>query len=301
VQLEFVASQSSSTVKHIRHYRYRNFWEWQNKLVKEGFLKIHSASETRALYSLKPPLQILIASQVVERVKQRYKPDREIGGILLAEPVKIGIENMLLIDHLRFIRNVSKDPRNYQARGDRTQHMHRCLMGTKNCVRYFPIWFHSHPRKSKDLPESIMAFFEMGTSDADKRMATRKIAYSHNANYLTFAFPSALVVVTQDDKTFVGVYGGFITPEDFREYVQKLLGKSMEAIISWSLKGESIWRMIAGILGGLSIGFVGAISHSGFRALATQIAIVRKELDADPNYFAVSENHDLRIIIPERS
>jgi len=298
-----VDSQNSSTPTHIKHYKYRNFWEWQNKLVKEGVLKIHSASETRDIYSLKPPLQILITSQVVERVKRRYKPDWEIGGILLAEPILTGSANTLLIDHLRFIRNVSKDPGKYQARGDRTQHMHQCLRGTKIGVRYFPIWFHSHPRKSKDLHESIMAFFEMGTSDADKRAATHKITYSTDTKHLTFAFPSALVVVTYDDKTFVGVYGGFITPDDFRKYVQKLLGKSMEAIINWGLKGESIWGTIAGILGGLAVGFVGAgaISHPVFRALATQIAIVRKELDADPNYFAVSENHDLRIIIPESS
>lgn len=281
----------------IKHYKYGSFWKWQNKLVKENFLKTQSISETRDIYSLKPPLQILITSQSVERLKRRYKPDREIGGILLAEPVKIGTEKTVLIDHVRFIRNISKDPGKYQARGNRTQYMHRCLTGTKNSLRYFPIWFHSHLRKSKDLPESIMALFEMSTSDADKRAATCEITYSPENKHLTFAFPSALIVLTYEGKLFVGLYGGFIAPDDFRLYIQKLLGKSMEEIVNWGLKGDSILRNIAGILGGLGIGFVGAINSPVFRALAAQIAIVRK----DPNYFAISENRDLRIVIPEPS
>lgn len=285
----------------IKHYKYGSFWKWQNKLVKENFLKTQSISETKDIYSLKPPLQILITSQAVERLKRRYKPDREIGGILLAEPVQIGTVKTLLIDHVRFIRNVSKDPGEYQAIGDRTEHMHRCLTGTKDGVRYFPIWFHSHPRKSIDLPELIMAFFQMDTSERDKRLATWKITYSSDTKYITHGFPSALVVVTHDNKMFMGLYGGFIAPDDFRVYVQKLLGKSMEEIVNWGLKGDSILRNIAGILGGLGIGFVGAINGPVFRALAAQIAIVRKELDADPNYFAISENHDLRIVIPEPS
>lgn len=293
--------QKSSITTRVKHYKYGSFWKWQNKLVKEHFLKIQSVSETKDIYCLKPPLQILITSQAIERLKRRYKPDHEIGGILLAEPVKIGTVKTLLIDHVRFIRNVSKDPGKYQAIGNRTQHTHRRLMGTKDSVRYFPIWFHSHPRESIDLPELITAFFRMNTSETDKRLATSKITYFSDTKHITYGFPSALVVVTHDNKMFVGLYGGFIAPDDFRVYVQKLLGKSMKETINWGLKGESILRTIAGILGGLSIGFVGAINDPVFRALATQIAIVRKELDADPNYFSISENHDLRIVIPELS
>lgn len=246
-------------------------------------------------------MQILITSQAFERLKRRYEPDHEIGGILLAEPVKIDTVKALLIDHVRFIRNVSKDSGKYQARGNRTQHMHRCLMGTKNSVRYFPIWFHSHPRKSKDLPESIMAFFEMSTSDADKRAATCEITYSSEDKYLTFAFPSALAVVTSEDKLFVGLYGGFIAPDDFRSYIQKLLGKSIEEIINWGSEGESLGRIILAGLAAFGVGLVGATNHPVFRSFATQIAMMRKESNVDPNYFAISGSHDLRIVIPEPS
>lgn len=289
------------TISYIIHYRDKNLWEWQTRLIKEDFLRTHSTSVTEDTYSLKTPLQFLITSQVVERIKRRYKPDREIGGILLAEPVKIDGSKTLIIDHVRFFRNVSDDPRKYQARGNQLQAMNRCLMGTKSNVRYFPIWFHSHPRKSKNLPELIMTFFEMGTSPEDKRVATRKITYSRNSKYLTFAFPSALIMVTYEDKLFTGVYGGFIAPDDFRVYVQKLLEKSKRDLVNWGSKGESILQKIVGILGGLGVGFVGAVNHPAFRALAIQIAIMRKELDADPDYFATTENQDLKITIPELS
>ena len=140
----------------------------------------------------------------------------------------------------------------------------------------------------------------MSTSDADKATATEKITYSLNTEHRTFTFPSALILVTYDDEAFVGIYGGYLAPDDFRVYVQELLGKSAKEMVEWGLEGESIWRKIAGILGGVSIGVIGAMAnHPSLRALANQIALVRKKMDADPNYFSISKDQDLKIIIPE--
>ena len=82
-------SRNLTTMTPITHYRSRNFWKWHNELVRKGFFRIYCRSKTKNVYSLKPPLEIIITSQVVSRLRLRYKPDREIGGILLAEPVRI--------------------------------------------------------------------------------------------------------------------------------------------------------------------------------------------------------------------
>ena len=305
---------NSRKLPTMKHYRSRNFWEWCDKLFSEDFLRIYRKSEPREIYSLRPPLQIMITSQVVSRLKRRYRPNREIGGIFLAEPVKIGSINMLLINRLRFIKNISKDPRKYQPKGDRTQYMHKCLMGTKKRIRSFPVWFHSHTRKSKHLSEAMKTFFAMSTSDADKKTATKEITYQVDGRHITFAFPSALTIVTCEEETFVGIYGGLLAPVDFQAYVRELLGKSaqeiiklgFDGIIAGILDGEPVIGILGGlsILSGLAFGFISAGAVKGapiFRALATRVALIRKEMNADPNYFSTSEGEDLKIIIPRHS
>jgi len=284
-----------------KRFRSHTILSWLNRLLKEDLLEPHSSSQTEDVYSLKPPLHIIIKSALVSKLKKRYRTHREMGGILLAEPFKFNSSNGLLINRVRFIRNISKDNGRYQARGDQIEHMHRCLVGTKRGNRYLPVWFHSHPTKSKDLDDLVMTFFGMTTSEPDKAVATRKISYQSDTKHITLALPSALMLVTYEGELFIGFYGGYVAPEDFREYVRALLGKTAKKIFQWGFEGESVWRKIAGLLGSVAVGIASAgtsVIDPLLTGLANQIAITRKQMDGDPNYFSTSKEEDLKIIIP---
>lgn len=120
-------------------------------------------TDDKSIYSLKAPLQIKVDSNIVQRIKRRYKTNREIGGILLAEPALIGEARILAVKHIRFIENQSKTPeRQYQAKGDHKLQLHKCLCGRKDNIRYVPIWFHSHPLQGNgNISEFLMTFFDV--------------------------------------------------------------------------------------------------------------------------------------------
>jgi len=83
--------------------------------------------------------------------------------------------------------------------------------------------------------------------------------------------------------------------------MQKVLEKLVKEMVKWGLAGKSILHNIAGILGGIGIGFLGVATkvRPEFRALSTQIALIKKRMDADLNYFGLSKDQDMRITIPE--
>jgi len=296
-----MCSNVSRPSKIYRRFRSDTILTWLNILLKENLLRLHPSSQTESLYSLKPPLHITMKSAVVLKLKKRYRSGREMGGILLAEPFKSDSSNSLLINRVRFIRNISKDDGKYQARGDQIEHMHKCLVGTKKGNRYLPVWFHSHPTKSKDLNDVVMAYFGMTVSEGDKTLATRRITYRSDTKHITLALPSALLLVTYEGELFIGFHGGYIAPEDFREYIRALLGKTAKDIFEWGFEGESVWRKIAGLLGSFAVGIASAgtsVTDPLLTGLANQIAIIRKQMDGDPNYFSTTKEDDLKIIIP---
>jgi hypothetical protein len=277
-----------------------------NELAEDNFFKVEK-NEDKSIYSLKAPLQVKIDPIVVQRIKRRYKPNREMGGILLAEPTLIGEDRILTIKHVRFIANQSKTPeKQYQKKGDQQTHLDKCLCGRKDNKRYIPICFHSHPRQSNgDISELLMTFFEMSTSDADKKNATREITYEvdfHNSkkSKIAFKFPSALTIVSIESYLFIGIYGGLIAPDDFKAYIQKLLNQSTKEVISWGGNSDSFWSFLASAIAAVGLGTLSTDSNNPLlRALAAQAALLVKDQKTDHNYFSLCKNNsELKIMIP---
>jgi hypothetical protein len=291
----------------IKYYRNQHFLDWITNLSKDGFLKPINYNTTTT-YSLNAPLQIRLQKKAIERLKRRYKPDCEIGGILLAEPMIICNERMLSIAHIRFIENLSKNdqtrPLKYSASGDHRVHMDRCLCGRKDNTHYIPIWFHSHPRQqTSNLSEFMVTFFNMSTSDADKKSATRCITYevkAETAYEVSFKFPSALVIFSKEGYFFIGLYGGSIAPDDFKEYMRRLLNKTTKDMINWAGSSDNFWEGLLGIIGAIGTGLLSVETNNPiFRALAAQTALTIKDQNTDRNYFSLSKDiEDIRIAIP---
>lgn len=292
--------------RQTKYYRNQSFPDWISSLSKNGFFKSERVVG-RTTYSLNTPLQIILKQEVVERIKKRYNPNYEIGGILLAEPTLIGDEKVLSINHVRFIENLSKNdrasPLKYRAKGNQRSHIDKCLRGRKDNIRYIPIWFHSHPRQeTNNISEYLITFFNMSTSEGDKKSATRMIIYEMQTekNYeVTFKFPSALVIVSKENYFFIGVYGGLIAPDDFRGYIQRLLNQTTKDLINWVDSSDSFWGKIAGIIGAIGTGFLSIESNNPiYRALAAQAAIAIKDQKTDHNYFSFSKNNEVKILLP---
>jgi hypothetical protein len=283
-----------------------NFWDWMNRLTEDNFFNVENSND-KSVYFLKAPMQIKVDPEVIQRIKRRYKPNREIGGILLAEPTMIGEDRILAVKHIRFIKNQSKTPeKQYQKRGDQKMHLHKCLCGRKDNKRYIPICFHSHPRQSTgNVSELLMTFLAMSTSDADKKNATREITYEvdfHDGktSKIAFKFPSALAIVSIESYLFIGIYGGLIAPDDFKAYIQKLLSRSTKDVINWGGNSDSFWAFLASTIAAVGLGVLSTGSNNPLlRALAAQTALLVKDQKTDHNYFSICKDAgELKIIIP---
>ena len=286
--------------KKIKYFRHRPLEDWFNDLIKASFLKFDS-DESIKTYYLKPPLQIFVKKKVVSSLNSRYKSDYEIGGILLAEPAKIGLVNILLVNGVRYIRNISSDPGVYQANISMKKYVHRCFTSTKSGKRYLPIKFHSHPRESYELPEMFMTFFQMSTSESDKKAATKKYKFTSKKTIFEIALPSMLCIVSEDHGVFLGVYGGNIAPDDFIEYGEKLLGKMADETINRGFKGNSLFKKITGVISALGITIVSAgfqMSNPQLRSFAMQLTLLRKTMKTDNNYFTLVQDKDAVIDLP---
>ncbi len=288
--------------------------QWITSLITSGLIvetgepKLQDGS---AGYTLAVPVSIRISSHVLERLRKRYRIDREIGGIFLAEAMKEEAKNILVVKRIRFIRNVSKNPkREYLPNGDRIQQMHRCLSGTKGGRHYLPIWFHSHPIRDQNHTDAIMSYFEMQNSPQDMKIATKGITYS--SLKMSLFFPSALTLVTADGALFVGIYGGYVAPDNLRRAVIEILSQPMiglaESAIDWGFEeGASNWRKFGGIIGAAGAVFAFAASgmslESGQPELVAQVnemALNFQKGKGEKNYLGISKQGELRINLPER-
>lgn len=264
-------------------------------------IELHLGEEKwNTAYVLRTPVIVQTATKVIEKLKSKYNPKYEIGGILLAEPIFIDGEKTLQIENVRFLKNVSKKPQSSYLGKDEISVMHRGLMGTKGGKRYFPIPFHSHPQHEEDKTYFVRDFLQLSTSEADKKSASKFLRYDTIG--ITLIFPSALIYVI-DDGLFLGFYGGKISPDDFREYMCKLAGTSaqeiIEGVIQWADTG---WKRAIAVAGGVlgAISFALLASHPQvLQAFINEIAVYHKSSDEIPTYFALTKTGDARISIPD--
>jgi len=284
----------------MKYIRTRNFKDWFIDLLNFGFLKLVENEPLRTYY-LKPPLQIIVKKKVVDSLSRRYRSDYEIGGILLAEPARIGLVNVLLVDGVRYVRNMSRDPGAYQANISMKKYIRECFQGTKSGKRHFPIKFHSHPRGPNGLPEMFMTYFQMSTSESDKKRATSRYRVTCKKCPFVIALPSILCIVSDDNEVFLGVYGGNIAPKDFVEYGEKILCKMSDEAMSRGLEAKSLFNKITGIISALGISIAASgfrMSNPQLRSFAMQIVLLRKSMKTDDNYFTMVKNEDAVVEIP---
>jgi hypothetical protein len=280
-----------------KYFRYSQMGEWFNVLIENDFLRLENDT-----YFLNPPLRIIIEKKVVSSLKNRYKINREIGGILLAEPASIDSKKTLKVKGVRYVRNISDTPeRSYRRSTSWNEYCKKCFIGTKKHKRYFPLGFHTHPRREDKL-DILRTYFQMSTSDADRKTATERYRFSRNNGGIIFlALPSILCLVTFTNDVFLGVYGGEIAPDDFNKYAEKILGETISSIIDWGVKTDSFWGMMLSIFTGLGIGVFSTglrTRNYTLKSFAMQLSIMRKQNQADNNYFTVVKQGDAVIDIP---
>jgi hypothetical protein len=289
-----------------KEFRSKDFVEWINLMEKNCFIRqidLYLGEEKRSTaYVLRTPVIVQTAAKVIEKLKSKYNPEYEIGGILLAEPILIDGEKTLQIEKARLLKNISKKPQSSYLGKDEIGAMHRGLMGTKGGRRYFPITFHSHPQHKEDKMYFVRDFLQLSTSEADKKLASKVLRY--NTIGLTLVFPSALIYII-DDGLFLGFYGGKIAPDDFREYMRRLAGKSVQEIIAevtvWADTGwKKVIAVVGGVLGAISFAFL-ASHPQVHQAFINEIAVYHTSSDEIPTYFALTKIGDARISIPDIS
>lgn len=287
-----------------KEFRSKDFVEWINLMEKNDFIHqielLPEEEKRSAVYVLRTPVIVQTTAKVIEKLKSKYNPKYEIGGILLAEPVFIDGEKTLQIEKVRFLKNVSKKPQSSYLGKDEIVVMHKGLMGTKGGKRYFPIPFHSHPKHEEDKLYFIRDFLQLSTSEADKKSASKVLRYDTIG--ITLIFPSALIYVI-DDGLFLGFYGGKIATDDLREYMRRLVGKSVQeiiaAVIEWADTG---WKKAIAIAGGVLGAFSFAVLASNpqvLQAVINEIAVSHTSPDEIPTYFALTKAGDARISIPD--
>jgi hypothetical protein len=264
-------------------------------------IELHLGEEKRnTVYVLRTPVIIQTVAKVIEKLKSKYNPKYEIGGILLAEPVFIDGEKTLQIEKVRFLKNISKKPQSSYLVKDEIDVMHKGLMGTKGGKRYFPIPFHSHPQHEEDKMYFVRNFLQLSTSEADKKSASKVLRY--NTIGVTLIFPSALIYVIDDD-LFLGFYGGKIAPDDFRKYMRRLAGKSVQEIIAGVIEwADTGWKRVIAVAGGVigTISFALLASHPQvLQAFINEIAVYHASPDEIPTYFTLAKKGDARILIPD--
>lgn len=285
---------------------------WFYQLEKRGFLERNLKLERGSdrTYTLRTPFTVLVPANVVRKLKEKYTKDREMGGILAAAPVVAGGRRILKVDRVKFLKNYSKNPEGeYRANEQWIRYLDSCLSGRWYKRRRIPIMFHSHPRVHPKHSEHAMSLFEMVTSEGDQNFDPLGIRYAKLRK--TLYFPLALLVVTQDEEAFLGIFGGHVAPKEFDSYMAKILfedtGRMAKDTLQWGFEeGASGWRKAgAALLVGLEAFMAISKPLSIMTRNPETIAIIndriielQKNRDVK-NYFDIQREGSMEIEIPK--
>lgn len=197
---------------------------------KTGYLdtKIVDGNE---LFHLATPCRFRINENIVAYLKDNYKIDEEIGGVLWAKPTTKDGEIIHLIDKVSFIRNAIEDT----PRSDGNNRTNAYLPDFKQLNEelatifendYLPIRFHTHPTKGKEYVQTILnQNYQTETSNQDKIASNNTFEF----NGQKLLMPRCLIVdnTIASSDIFIGVYGGFIAPFSFKESKKQVIDKNI--------------------------------------------------------------------------
>lgn len=200
----------------------------EQKLIEyknAGFLDTKTV-EGNELFHLATPCRFRITENIVTNLKNSYKSDEEIGGVLWAKPTTKDGEIIHIIDKVSYIRNAIEDNPRADDRNKSSAYLpdFKELNQTLNDLflqGYLPVKFHTHPVKGTNFLHSLTYPNLMTeTSEQDKRESS----LPHLIGNKKLLMPRGLIVgndISSSD-IFIGVYNGFIAPTEFENSKKKI-------------------------------------------------------------------------------
>lgn len=283
--------------------------ELNTRLRNLGFLDETQSENEGKIYILATPLIVRFPKHIAEKIVASYDPKVEVGGVIFAIP-KLQQENRILdVDKVVFLKNLSSTPEKSFFRPNIKSDISRIWGNvlSANEKLLLPIFFHSHPKIGLS---DISELSPIVTSEADQKFSLGLQIPIDGGNFFV---PNALVVQSEytNEGIIVAFFGGGITPTNFREYISKLIGKTMQEIWSvldsWIREDRSrIWILL--LLGSLIAipailrpkKTIPIILVIAMIILGTQIVpIARQSVDELPNYFGILKSEDTLIGIPK--
>lgn len=209
-----------------------------DKLYQGGFLS-SAEHKGNSIYKLKTPFIVRVSDTSVVKLSNEYLDKEEIGGMLWALPEINNGERVLKIDKISYIRNAIEDKEIYDKKTGRLLQKtnaylpdnieHRFIRTEIIKSGHLPIKFHTHPTKGKTIIQSLhKQSIQTDISDQDKKESFNIDSIDGNQ----LIIPRALIVGNKEfgNDLFVGVYGGFVTPENFDSSKSKIQQENIDMV-----------------------------------------------------------------------
>jgi hypothetical protein len=224
---------------------YKNAGFFETKIVEEEEL-IH----------LTTPCRFRIDENIVLNLKNNYKSDEEIGGVLWVKPTKEVGEIIHVIDKVSYIRNAIEDnPRNDNRNKSNSYlsdfKQRNEILNDLFIKGYLPLMFHTHPIKGSDFLQTFTNSNLMTETSKQDKLESSLLLTIGSANLL---MPRALIVgnETISNDIFIGVYNGFIAPKEFEDSKKKIqeanIKKTAELVSSINFSEEQKISLSIGAL-----------------------------------------------------
>lgn len=277
-------------------------------LKKEGYL-VSQIIEGEEILHLTTPCRFIIDKTVVESLKQSYKPNEEIGGILWAKPTYQDGENIYLVEKVGYIRNAIEDKPRTDHRNKSNCYLPDLPQREKEFLDvfsqgYLPVTFHTHPIKGDDaLAELNRLNFVTETSEQDRRESS--LHYLLEGKKLLM--PRGLIVGNKisNHNMFIGIYNGLIAPLEFKDSKQEVQQENMERIMDKLSSINLTDAQKLGLLAGIALVAFITIKYPKYSlplmiGVLASLPLLMTNTDKieNPNYFNKLSRGDADIFIP---
>ena len=204
---------------------------WETELNKMGFLEEWHKDTLKKVYTLNTPLKLKFSINAVEKIRKNYHSKLEGGGIMIAKPSLKNGDKILEVKEVIFLKNLSSTPeRSFQFNKSDILKVWK-EKSESDKEYYVPIHFHSHPQIDLEKVAGIGNITaSLAPLTASERDQETSLGLDIEMNGFDFLVPSALIVKSEivASEIIIGFYGGGVTPTDFKEYMAKVTGQTME-------------------------------------------------------------------------
>ncbi|MBK8926675.1 MAG: hypothetical protein IPM74_12395 [Crocinitomicaceae bacterium] len=261
------------------------------------------------LLILTTPSKFIFTEEVVSLLKNKYKADEEVGGMLWVKPQGEKESVIYLVEKVSFIRNAIED----KPRADQLNKSNAYLPDAdeSNTVLseissggYLPMKFHTHPVKGANfLQEISYSYLKTETSDQDKFEST----FPLKIGTTSLLMPRCLIVGNDsfNSDLFIGIYNGFVAPQGFEDSKKNIQAENIEraARIVSSLKLTDNQKMGIGL--GAALMIFAAIKYPKYSfpvimSLAARLPLMLSSTDQikNPPYYNRLTKGRAEIFIP---